>query len=403
MDNIKQDMSVASSFTPNAETSARFERFSGFLNTDPKNISLRLNAIELGIECQAWDKLGQLVADGISLAPDNASLHAHAGMLALRDQNYILACEHFEFVITSDNFVSDASVLYNYAFARFYLAEYERAHSILIQIPPTSMIQKSVNVLSARCLHHLGKPEEAIELLRLIPAEEMDAEAQGVLALLLHETLKETDASEAANRALSLNPVQLDALLARASLEAESDRFDNARRDYIVATTAHPGCGRAWSGLAQIDMRDMQFDKAQEELELAVKLMPDHIGSWHMLAWIHILHGRAEDAKYAFDRSYEIDRSFGETHGGFAVVAAMQQQRKLSEQHMRRARKLNPEGFSVHYAELLLLKAEGRHDEAKALYDNVMSTAKLPSGDIMGVLVEQRLAELSSKSNPVLH
>lgn len=402
MDNINRDMSVVS-FPQNTEISARFERFLGFLNSDPKNLSLRLDVIELGIECQAWDKLPQLVDDGLARFSDNASLHAHAGMLALRDQNYALACKHYDFVVAAEHARVAPSVLYNYAFARFYLAEYEQAYSILAQIDPVSEIQKSVNVLSARCLHHMGKPETAIEVLQLISAEEMDAEAQGVLALLLHETSNDADASEAANRALSLNPVQLDALLARAALEAESDRYDNARRDYIVATTAHPACGRAWSGLAQIDMRDMQFEKAQEELERAVRLMPNHIGSWHMLAWIHILYGRAEEAKAAFDRSYEIDRSFGETHGGFAVVAAMQQQRKLSEQHMRRARKLNPEGFSVHYAELLLLKAEGKHDEAKALYDNVMSTAKLPSGDIMGVLVEQRLAELSSNSNPVLH
>lgn len=402
MDKNKQDMPVLSSTIQNPEELARFERFLGFLTADPSNVSLRLKAIELGIECQAWDLLGQIILDGLTLEPTNASFRGHAGTLALRDKEYSLACSHFEFVIASDNSIS-SSVLYNYAFALFYLSEYEKAYSILQQIEPSSEIQKVVTVLSARCLHHMGKPEAAIELLEQLSHEEMDAEAQGVLALLLHETLRAADASEAANRALSLNPQQLDALLARASIEVEFDRYDNARRDYIAATAAHPTCGRAWSGLAQIDMRDMQFDKAQEALELSVKLMPDHIGTWHMLAWIHILHDRAEDAKYAFERSYEVDRNFGETHGGFAVVAAMQQQRKLAEQHMRRARKLNPDGFSVHYAELLLLKGEGKHDEAKALYDTVMSSAKLPSGAIMGVVVEQRLAELSLKPDSVIH
>jgi tetratricopeptide (TPR) repeat protein len=402
MDKNKQDMSVLSTTIQNSAESARFERFLGFLTADPNNVSLRLKAIELGVECQAWDSLKQIILDGLNLDPGNASFRGHAGMLALRDKEYSLACNHFEFVIASDEPIS-LSTLYNYAFSLFYLAEYEKAHSVLQQIGPSSEMQKVVNVLSARCLHHMGKPEDAIELIEQLPAEEMDAETQGVLALLLHETQRAADASEAANRALSLNPQQLDALLARASLEVEFDRYDNARRDYIVATAAHPSCGRAWSGLAQIDMRDMQFDKAQEELELAVKLMPDHIGTWHMLAWIHILHGRVEQAKYAFDRSYEIDRNFGETHGGFAVIAAMQQQRKLAEQCMRRARKLNPDGFSVHYAELLLLKAEGKHDEAKSLYDTVMSSSKLPSGVIMGVIVEQRLAELSDKPSSVIH
>ncbi len=402
MDKNKQHMPELTTVVKSPEKLAQFERFSGFLTFDPNNISLRLSVIELGIECQMWDLLKQVIYDGLNLDPDNISFRGHAGMLALRDKEYALACSHFEFVAASDNAPSP-SILYNFAFSLFYLAEYERAYSILGQIAVSSEMQKMVNVLSARCLHHIGKPEEAIELIEQLAVAEMDAETQGVFALLLHEVQRTAEASEAANRALSLNPQQLDALLARASLEAESDRYDNARRDYVVATTAHPTCGRAWSGLAQLDMRDMQFDKAQEELELAVKLMPDHIGTWHMLAWIHILHGRAEEAKYAFDRSYEVDRNFGETHGGFAVVAAMQQQRKLSEQHMRRARKLNPEGFSVHYAELLLLKAEGKHDEAKVLYERVMSSAKLPSGLLMGVAVEQRLAELSTKPDSVIH
>ncbi len=403
MENFKQDTSVAPAPAVNDDVVNRFARFIQFLSLDPKNLSLRLDAIELGIESQAWDALRSLIEDGLDQFPTNISLHVHAGMVALRDKKYPQACEHFELVVSSSPSLPQPSVLYNYAFALFYLAEYEKAYSILAGLDLLPPIRASANVLLARCLHHLGKPERAIEALQLIPAEERDAETQGVLALLLHETSNAAGASEAANRALLLNPLQLDALLARASVEAESDRYDNARRDYIVATTAHPTCGRAWSGLAQIDMRDMQFDKARDELELAVKLMPNHIGSWHMLAWIHILYGRADEAKYAFERAYEIDRSFGETHGGFAVVAAMQQQRKLSEQHMRRARKLNPEGFSVYYAELLLLKSEGRHEEAKALYENVMSTAKLPSGDIMGVLVEQRLAELSASSESPLH
>jgi tetratricopeptide (TPR) repeat protein len=402
MDKNKQHMPELISVAQNPEKLAQFERFLGFLNLDPNNISLRLKVIELGIECQVWDLLKQVIRDGLNLDPNNISFRGHAGMLALRDKEYSLACNHFEFVVASDDAPSP-SILYNYAFSLFYLAEYERAYSILEQIAPSSEMQKVVNVLSARCLHHVGRPDEAIELIKQLSVAEMDAETQGVLALLLHETERTTEASETANRALSLNPQQLDALLARASLEAELDRYDNARRDYIVATTAHPSCGRAWSGLAQLDMRDMQFDKAQEGLEQAVKLMPDHIGTWHMLAWIHILHGRAEEAKYAFDRSYEIDRNFGETHGGFAVVAAMQQQRKLSEQYMRRARKLNPDGVSVHYAELLLLKAEGKHDEAKVVYDTVMSSVKLPSGLLMGVAVEQRLAEMSTKSDSVIH
>lgn len=395
-------MSASITPIPDQETQIRFERFQSFLKTDPNNISLRLQTIELAIKCQAWDLANQIIQDGLEIFPDNIDLHAHAGMISLKNQQYLLACEQFEFAVSRSNPV-DPAILYNYAFALFYSAQYEKAHSILEQTPVDDSLRKSVHVLSARSLHHLGKREEAVEILNQLSIDELDEEAEGVLALLLYELEKSTEALKAANHVLALNPLQLDALLARASIEAESEDFDAARVDYTTATNAHPTCGRAWSGLGQIDLRDFQFDKAQADLETAVKYMPNHIGTWHMLAWIHIMNNRADEAKYAFDRSYEIDRNFGETHGGLAVVAAMQQQRKLAEQCIRRASKLNPDGFAVYYAQLLLLQSEGKQDEAKALYDRVMTTTKLPSGETPGDLVKQRLAELSSQKNKTIH
>ena len=49
-----------------------------------------------------------------------------------------------------------------------------------------------------------------------------------------------------------------------------------------------------------------------------------------------------------------LDRNFGETHGGLAVVAALQGRRAEAEVAIRRAQGLNAQGLSGAFAQMLL-------------------------------------------------
>lgn len=399
------DISQSQSLHLNNELKMRLDRFLGFLKVDPKNITLRLETVDLAVQLQSWDLAENIIINGLELYPENSDLYIYSGILSLKKQQFSLACEQFEFAINRNQNIAP-SVLYNYAFALFYCADYEKALSILVSIKiDEDALRKPVLVLSAHCLHHLDKREEAIEKLHQLSIEELDIEVNGLLALLLYETETPDEALRIANQVLLNNPLQLEALLTRASIGFDSENYEAARMDFATAAKFHPLCGRAWLGLGQIDLHDFEFDKAQSELEIAAKNMPNHIGTWHLLAWVHIMNNRATEAKYALDRSYEIDRNFGETHGGYAVVAAMQQEKKLAEQHIRRAKKLNPNGFAVYYAEMLLLNNEGKQKEAKALYDKVLSTTHLPSNNnqTLGDLVKQRMAELNAKHSKTNH
>ncbi|MCK7581370.1 MAG: hypothetical protein MZV65_40885 [Chromatiales bacterium] len=60
----------------------------------------------------------------------------------------------------------------------------------------------------------------------------------------------------------------------------------------------------------------LDLPKAIGQLEQAVRYMPNHIGTRHALAWCQLLANDIEGAKRGSEQSLEIDRSFGETHGG---------------------------------------------------------------------------------------
>jgi len=100
-------------------------------------------------------------------------------------------------------------------------------------------------------------------------------------------------------------------------------------------------------------------------LERASVEMPEHIGTWHALAWCQLMQGDLSGAKRSFDRAFAIDRTFGETHGGLALVFALRGERVQAEESIKRATRLDPKGRSALYARTVLLLDAG-HTEAAA-------------------------------------
>jgi Tfp pilus assembly protein PilF len=112
---------------------------------------------------------------------------------------------------------------------------------------------------------------------------------------------------------------------------------------------------------------------ARSLLERAATTMPDHIGTWHALAWCQLLEGDLAGAKHSFDKAFALDRTFGETHGGFALVHALRSERKEAEESIKRAMRLDPQGRAARYAQSVLLLDEGRVDEARKLVDGIVA------------------------------
>jgi Tfp pilus assembly protein PilF len=152
--------------------------------------------------------------------------------------------------------------------------------------------------------------------------------------------------------------------------------------------------GHAWSGLGKIAFSQFDFTTAEQHLLEAVKHMANHIGTWHLLAWVYILQNAPGKARTALEKAYEIDRNFGDTHGGLAVVDVMENHDDEARVRIRKAKRLMPEGTSALYAEwLLLLKADDAAD-AKALFAATLDQLQPNSQDSRRTLVERKLYEL---------
>lgn len=236
-----------------------------------------------------------------------------------------------------------------------------------------------LRVLRARCLHHLRDVDAAIaECMDILASTPDDAESNGLLALLLHDQGMNERAHRHAERALTNDARQLDAQLTVASIEYIRGEYTTARYSYEALLQIHPECGRAWLGLALIDLLYLNLDAARRHIDLACMHMPEHIGSWHVLAWLALMRNDFADARAAFGRALAIDRNFGETYGGLAIVAVLQDRQADAQANIKRALRLDPHSMSARYAELLIVKSTGRNDAATAGLRELLAE---PTGD----------------------
>lgn len=366
----------------------RLIRLISFLEHDPYNLNLLLDTLSLAIASRDLEQAQRLVNHFEKHPIEDATCWAQMAYIQLLLRDFASASAYGDKAIQAG--INDAAVLLNTAYGHFYIGNYDTSAAILAKLTSQSDVDVSTLLLHARSLHHQAKPEEAEQLLvRALQIESEHIEAKGLLSLLLYERDDNEAALRLAHDVLAHNPNQLDALLACGAVHFDQGNIEASRKTWRHTVNAYPTCGRAWSGLAQVEFHEMEFVDAETHLKTAVTFMPDHIGTWHLLAWIYILREESGLAREALDKSYALDRTFGETHGGLAVVDVLDGKFDDARHGIRRALKLNSECMSAHYAEMLMLQKAGKIDEANTLVQQVLER-QAPNSNLSGRLLIER-------------
>lgn len=356
---------------PDPYFSERLQRLLGYLRMDPSNLPLRKDAIREAAGVGEWQTVRALVDTGLRAYPEDAELLAESGFAHLQAQRYTDAEQVLLDALELG--IGPAEVRYNLAFALFMQARYADALEHL-SAPLMPFELPLALVLRARCLHHLRRLDDAVaDCKARLAAEPDDAEANGLLALILYDQRRVDEARAHAEAAVRRNPRQVEALLALASMHADARQFATARSTYDALLEADPGCGRAWLGRALIELGDMHLEAAERDIESAAQHIPQHIGTWHVLAWTRLLRADVPGAGAAFEQALAVDRNFGETHGGLAAVAALEGRDEDARAGIQRALRLDPLSLSARYAEMVLLQRAGRREEVRAVLDEVLA------------------------------
>jgi Flp pilus assembly protein TadD len=181
----------------------------------------------------------------------------------------------------------------------------------------------------------------------------------------------------------------VEALVVAASLALGRIDADAAIRICNEVLADNPGEGRSWSGLGLASMLKRDLPAAERQLEQAVKFMPGHPGTLHALGWCKILSSDLRGARAIFLKALELDRNFGDSHGGLAVVQALDGERQAAEESIKRALGLDPNSLSAKFARMALDGKVSDPARFRALVPRLLAGYRAPFGQSLDAMLDE--------------
>jgi tetratricopeptide (TPR) repeat protein len=288
----------------------------------------------------------------------------------------LLAMQSLEEASTALAQISPATInqqRYNYYISKLALLQGQLDKALKHLEKNVTNLNKDGFLLKARAEYLSGAISTAARTLHNLGEIDHNAEALGLSAMVALDLGAYSDADKFSARALALNPQQPDALLAHASFLLHQQNGLDANI-CIQQFLAHmPTSGRAWSIKGQSSLLLQNYNKSLEEFNTAVQFMPEHVGTWHLLAWNYYLLGLLNNAEQAFNSALQLDDAFADSYGGLAVIAAANGQVEVAQRHIKLASRLSRSCFSAEYAKALLESASCENDVATKRIENLLT------------------------------
>jgi Flp pilus assembly protein TadD len=322
---------------------------------EPNNLPLRIDFAQCLVHAgRAQEALNTLSAEVVQTHIPGSLLKARA-LFQLGEFAQAEAVLH----ALSQIAPHDAVVWHDLAFAQLCVQDFDGA---LRSIERGLAIEDIMPfyLLWARVLHSQEDLENALVKIGIALAKTpADAEALGVFALLALDSNAIDEAKKAAEQALRIHPHQHESLIVLGDLLVRSKQTEPAIAHLQGALINYPNSPRLQTCYAQALLMHGDLPAATEFAQRSVTLQPKHLGSWHILAWGHLLQGQIPQARTSFESAFEADRNFSETLAGLAVVCALEGKTSQAQQWSKRARRLASTGATATFADLLIARLAG--------------------------------------------
>jgi len=366
----------------------QLERGEANLAADPGNRHLLAMVIDLSLACGESDRAERHVRTAQLAHPQDVYLLARGGDLHLARRQWPEAAAIFQDLLARQ---ADVNLAYNLAYALQAQGRHADAWAAMEPYREAPELAPAIVTLMVRVLHHLGRNEEAIAMVEArLEHCQSDAGFLAAASLVCLDGGRLDLAERLGGAALAREDAgaPIEALVTLGSLALARNDGVAARGIFEQVLVRQPLEGRSWSGMGTASLLRRDFVAAQEQLERAVAYLPEHIGSWHLLGWSRIFNEHLTGAQQAFQQALDLDRNFGESHGGMAAVLALQGRREEAEAAIELARKLDPNGLSAAYAMMVLSGQTQDAERFPILVRRLLSTRKNLFGQDLSELLD---------------
>lgn len=351
--------------TEASSAATRLQRLAGYLEQDPQNVVLLADACDAAIACGEHERADAYIDQAERLGLDPAQWLFRRARVAIARRDLPQAAEVLERI--RDIVGEHPVIAHDLAYVHLLQGDHEACRALIepwvaperAASLPAEQLQ-ALQLLWLRAMHRLHLLEEAMAWTRAQrTAGILQPAAAGAASLVALDVEDFAAARSLADAALSADPTQVEALVARGSVALAAG--DNAQAMDLLqrALQRNPEDGRVWSALGMGSLQAQDLPMAQAQLERAVLHMPGHIGTWHALGWARLLQGNRAGALQAFREALELDRNFAESHGAVGLLLVLQGDAQAGQHHLDVADRLDPRNVTARYARALLAGEAG--------------------------------------------
>ena len=373
------------------QLTGQLTRTEGYLQVDPGNTDLLAAAIDLCLALGDLARAQQHVDAACTRYPADPFFQYRRAHVLVGQQRWEAAMPIFAALFAQHQ---DGNIAYSLADCQWRAGACQEALDTMAAFRADPALAPEAVTLLVRVLHTLGQLDEAADLAQAhgarLGAEPAFLAAAGLMYFDRGDVAQATAMSEAALAAGKRAP---EALVVSGSLALGRSDTDTAIARFNEVLAKNPREGRSWSGLGMASLLRRDLQGAAAQLEQAVKYMPSHLGTWHLLGWCRLFGNDLAGARAVFEAALERDRNFGESHGGLAVVQAMQGEREAAEAGIARALRLDPNGLSARYAQMVLSGEAADPERFKRIAYRLLSSHQALDGETIADVVQRHAGD----------
>jgi tetratricopeptide (TPR) repeat protein len=328
----------------------RLQRLTDYVAEDPANAHLLAEAFDTAIACGRHE-----VADGFLAAA--RGLAVQGGEWTFRQARLCIARRELgqagALLEQLRGELGEHPVLaHDAAYVKFLQGDAENARAMLQpwmdrlpMLPDLPREQRqALQVLWLRVSHREGPLEAAWAWVQQEQAAaRLQPAASGVASLIAFDLDDHGAARVLADAALSIDPQQIEALVARGSVALAEGDTTQATTLLERALLSNPGDGRIWSALGLASLVRQDLPRAKLQLERALEAVPHHVDSRHALGWTLLLLGERSAALAVFRGGRACEPEDAESHAALAMAFWLCGANEEAQEHLQVADSLDPE------------------------------------------------------------
>jgi tetratricopeptide (TPR) repeat protein len=346
-----------------------------FLDQDPQNLSLLADTASAAATDGAHDLAAALLDRHEAIAPLPPALLNQRGLIAIAQQRFGDAQAVFETLRDQED---DPALRFNLAWCKAMTGAYRQALDLLDDKSVKTSPQAPA--LKIQMLHHLGLYDEGLACGRTL-AQTYPGN-QALMAALSAFALDAGDSELAAQYAAQAG-TQAEGQAVMGLIALGEYHTSQSLTLFEQALQQEPENPRAWLGKGLALLVSQDAKAGAQALDKGATLFSRHIGSWIAAGWAYFVCGDRVAARARFETALALDENFAESHGGLAVLDALDGDSENARKRCEIALRLDRNCMGAVLAKSLLLEQKGHPDMARKIRETAMTQPVGPQGQTL--------------------